>query len=559
MRLSRSFALSLFLLAMAWSLCLAKESAPEIKLDVKEFELENGMLFLIVERPTTPQVACRVAIRTGSALEEVGKTGIAHLLEHMMFKGTKNFGTLDPKKDQELQERIEAAYQGVLEEERKRDPDRALIKAKLAEMERLRLEVQEIYVPRAFSAQLGRNGAVGVNAFTSKDQTQFTVSVPSDMLEQWFSIVSEQLFEPSWREFYVEKEVVQREWAYRYVNNPDGAAQLDLHATAYTAHPYRNPIIGWKTDMEKFNTRDAMAFHAKYYNPTNAVCVLVGDVTMDDAKRLATTYFARYPAGNRAPEKITEEPPQEGPRRSIRFLEGARTPIVRIGFHAARMGTKDFYALDAMTMVLSHGRGARMTQDIVNKGLAVQAWAHNPDNRYGGMVMLGGSPNEPHDLKDKNLTEEDRRQAYLLACEDLENILLEEANKLKTESVSTRELQRIKKLNQRDFLDRMRSNEALAGTLATLEVQIGWRYLKTYLEESARVTPEEVKRVAQKYIRNENKTSIYVIPGGEPEHPPEHYAEIRSVTGSAAARTKKPEALVNHSAYPAPEGWKPVS
>jgi len=556
MRLFRSAALSLLLLSMAWSMCLAKDSAPQIKLDVKEFELENGMLFLIVERPTTPQVACRVAIRTGSALEDVGKTGIAHLLEHMMFKGTKNFGTLNPEKDQELQERIEAAYQSVLEEGLKRNPDRALIDGKLAEMERLRLEVQDIYVPNAFSSQLGKNGAVGVNAFTSKDQTQYTASVPSDMLEQWFSIVSEQLFEPSWREFYVEKEVVQREWAYRYVNNPGGAAQLDLDATAYTAHPYRNPVIGWKADMEKFNTRDAMAFHAKFYNPTNAVCVLVGDVTVDDAKRLAKTYFARYPAGKRAPEKTTSEPLQEGPRKSVRFLKGARTPVVRIGFHTAPMGTKDFYALDAMTMVLSYGRGARMTQAIINKGLALSAWAHNPDNRYGGMVILGGSPNEPDGLTDKDLTEGKRRQVYLEACEGLEDILLEEVKRLKTESVSSRELQRIKKLNQRDFLDRMRSNEALAGTLATLEVQIGWRYWKTYLEEIARVTPEEVLRVAKKYIRNENKTSIYVIPGGEPEQPPAHYAEIRSVTGAAASKVAKPETLANHSRYPTPECWK---
>ncbi|MDY6952385.1 MAG: pitrilysin family protein, partial [Thermodesulfobacteriota bacterium] len=556
MRLFKHAVLSLFLVVIAWSVCLAKDSAPEIKLDVKEFELENGMLFLIVERPTTPQVACRVAIRAGSALEEVGKTGIAHLLEHMMFKGTKNFGTLDPKKDQALQEEIEAAYQMVLEEERKRNPNRALIEAKLARMERLRLEVQKIYVPNAFSSQLGKNGAVGVNAFTSKDQTQYTVSVPSDMLEQWFSIVSEQLFEPSWREFYVEKEVVQREWAYRYVNNPGGAAQLDLNATAYTAHPYRNPVIGWKTDMEKFNTKDAMAFHATYYNPTNAVCVLVGDVTMDDAKRLAETYFARYPAGRRAPEMTTSEPPQEGPRRSVRFLKGARTPVLRIGFHTASMGTDDFYALDAMTMVLSHGRGARMTQDIVNKGLAVSAWAHNPDNRYGGMVVLGGSPNEPAGLSDEDLTEKERLQAYLEACEALKDILVTEIDRLKTELVSNRELQRIKKLNQREFLDRMRSNEALAGTLATLEVQIGWRYLTTYLDRIAHVAPEDIRRVTRRYIRPENSTSVYVIPGGEPDHPPEHYTEMRSVTGAAASRMAKPETLVSCSVYPTPEGWK---
>lgn len=556
MRLLKGFVLVLFLLVVVGNLCLAADSVSKVNLDVKEFQLQNGMLFLIVERPATPQVACRVAIRAGSALEETGKTGIAHLLEHMMFKGTKNFGTLDVKKDQELQGRIEAAYQVILDEQRKRSPNRELIKAKLAEMQRLRLEVQKIYIPQAFSSQLGRNGAVGVNAFTTKDQTQYIASVPSDMLEQWFSIVSEQLFEPSWREFYVEKEVVQREWAFRYINNPEGAAWLDLNTTAYTAHPYGNPTIGWKSDMEKYSTKDAMEFHKRYYNPTNAVCVLVGDVRVEDAKKLANIYFERYPAGRRATEEIAKEPPQQGPRKSVRFLKGARTPLVRIGFHAARMETKDFCALDAMTMVLSHGRGARMTQNIVNKGLAVQAWAYNPDNRYAGMVILGGSPIEPDELKEKNLTENEKRQAYLKACDALEKVLLAEVEKLKTELVSTRELERIKKLNQRDFLDRMRSNEALSGLLATLEVQVGWRYLATYLGKIAEVTAGEIRQVARKYIRTENKTSIYVIPGGRPDRPPEDYTEVRSVSGSAAAKVIKPDVFVNNSIYPTPEGWK---
>lgn len=556
MRLFKYLVLVLLLLALATGICPAGDSASKIKLDVKEFKLKNGMQFLIVERPTMPQVACRVAIRAGSALEEAGKTGIAHMLEHLMFKGTKNFGTLDVKKDQQLQEKIEAAYQVVLAEERKRDPDQALIKAKLAEMDTWRLEVQKLYVPHALSSQLGKNGAVGVNAFTSKDQTQYTASVPSDMLEQWFSIMSEQLFEPSWREFYVEKEVVQREWAYRYVNNPSGAAWLDLNAAAYSAHPYGNPVIGWKSDMENYNTSDAKEFHDRYYNSANAVCVLVGDVTVAEAKRLAEFYFGRYPAGKHAPEEITKEPLQQGPRKSIRFLKGARTPHVRIGFHAARMGTKDFYALDALTMILSHGRGARMVQNIVNKGLAVQAWAHNPDNRYTGMVILGGSPNEPGVTKKEDLTQEEQRQAYLNACEDLEQTILNEVDKLKIELVSERELERIKKLNQREFLDRMRSNEELAGTLATLEIQVGWPYLKTYLEKIAEVTPEEIMRVAKEYFRPDNQTSIYVIPGGKSDHPTEHYAEVRSVSGAAATKMARPDAFANNSIYPTPEGWK---
>jgi len=166
-----------------------------------------------------------------------------------------------------------------------------------------------------------------VNAFTNKDETQYVMSVPSDMIEQWFSIVSEQIFEPAWREFYVEKEVVQREWDFRYVNNPEGAGWVDLHATAYTAHPYRNPTIGWKSDMERFNTRDAVEFHKAFYNPTNAVCVLVGDVTVAKAKEFAQIYFGRYPAGQRAPETLTREPAQHGPEKPSAFSKELVNPM----------------------------------------------------------------------------------------------------------------------------------------------------------------------------------------------------------------------------------------
>jgi predicted Zn-dependent peptidase len=556
MRLVKNLLLACLLLAFVANSGQALNSISDIKINVKEFQLENGMLFLIVERPSTPQVACRLAIRAGSALEETGKTGIAHLLEHMMFKGTKNFGTRNVEKDRELQERIEAAYQAVLAEQHKRRPNKEFIRKKLTEMNQLRAEVQKIYVSQAFSSQLGRNGAVGVNAFTTKDQTQYIMSVPSDMIEQWFSIISEQLFEPSWREFYVEKEVLQREWAFRYVNNPAGAAWLDLQTTAYTAHPYRNPIIGWKSDMALYNTRDAIAFHQKYYNPANAVCVLVGDVTVEDARRLAELYFARYPAGTRSPESVTAEPRQQGPRKNVRYLKGARTPLVRVGFHAARMGTRDFYALDAMTMVLGHGRSARMTQNIVNKGLAVGAWAYNPDNRYGGMIILGASPNEPEALQSQSLTETERRQAYLAACKQSEELLLAEVEKMKTELVSPRELKRIKKLNQRDFLERMRSNEDLAGTLATLEVQVGWQYLTDYLNKIGEIRPHDIREAARKYIRKTNQTSVYIIPGGDPDRPPETYTEVRSLSGAAASKATGPQNFENNSIYPAPSGWK---
>jgi predicted Zn-dependent peptidase len=549
---------ALFFLAISLlpAFCYANSGPDEPSVEVKEFRLRNGMQFLLVERHTTPQVACRLAIRAGSALEEQGRTGIAHLLEHMMFKGTSNFGTLNPERDRELQDKIESAYQIIAAEQQKRKPDETLIRAKLSEMETLRREVQEIYVPQAISSQLGRNGAVGVNAFTSKDQTQYMASVPSDMLEQWFSIMSEQVFEPSWREFYVEREVVQREWAFRYVNNPQGAAWLDLEATAYRAHPYRNPTIGWKSDMERLSTTDAMAFHRKYYTPNNAVCVLVGDLSLDQARRLAETYFERYPRGPGAPETVTRDAVQQGHRMSVRYLKGARTPVVLLGYHGAEIGTDDFYALDGLTMILSQGRSARLTQEITDKGLAVSAWASNPDNRYGGMIVLGGSPLEPEEVRKEGLSESEQRTAFLNACEGLEKLLLQRVEELKKSPVSDRELARIKKLNHRDFLEKLRENDELAQTLATMEVNIGWEYLNTYLEKMAKVTPEDVQRVAVKYLRTENKTSVYVIPGGEAEHPAEPYTETRSLGTSAALKLEGARSFENRSAFATPPGWK---
>ncbi len=532
----------------------AAASGPGV--DVQSFTLDNGMLFLVVERHTTPQVACRLAVRAGAALEERGRTGIAHMLEHMMFKGTKNFGTLDPERDRELQRKIEQAYQTVLNERQKRDPDEELIREKLEEMARLRRKVQEIYVPQAFSSHLGRNGAVGINAFTSKDQTQYLMSVPSDMMELWFSMVSEQIFEPAFREFYVEKEVVQREWAYRYVNSPSGAGWLALDATLHSAHPYRNPTIGWKSDMERFSTRNAEAYHRTYYNPSNAVAVLVGDVDLEEVKRLAGIYFERYPAGNRAREIVTQDPPQEGPRRVERLLKGARTPLVLIGHHGTSMGTDDFYALDVLTMVLSHGRGARLTQNLVRKGLAMGAWAYNPDHRYGGTVILGGTPNDPEALQEEGLDDAARRKAYTEACRELEGLLLEQSGRLEREPVTHKELDRVKKLARYDLLTRLRSNEELAGTLATLEVQVGWDYLERYLEKIDQVTPEDVTRAAGKFLREEDRTTCYVIPGGEKTEPSEPYEEVRSFSASTAKEVKPPDDLTNHSEYPTPSGWR---
>jgi len=523
---------------------------------VEQFKLANGMQFLVVERPAVPQISFRLAIRAGSALEGSGQTGIAHLLEHMLFKGTKNFGSTDWQADQRLQEEIDAAYQVIKAEQATRRPDQEVIAANRGKMTALRQKVQAIYQPQAFSSQLGKNGGVGINALTTRDQTQYTVDLPSDMAEQWFSIVSEQIFEPSFREFYVEKEVVQREWAFRYVNNPNGAAWRDLYSLAYTAHPYRNPVIGWRDDMNGFDTRMARAFHSQYYTPANAVAVLVGDITAAQAKTLAKRYFERYPAGRRAPEKVTLEPAQNGPRQAIHYFKGAKTPLVRIGFHGAKMGSDDFYALDALTLILSSGHSARMRQRIVNQGLAAEAWAYNPDSRYGDLVILGGTPLDPEEKDEAELPQTQKRQRYLEACQTLTAVLLEEVAVLKKEPVSEGELARIKKQNRRDFLERLKGNDDLAGTLATLEIQNSWAYLNSYLAAMDQITAEDIQRVAKRYFDENNRSTVFVIPGGRPDTPPVRYTEVRSVSRATARSQKAADDMTNHSDYPTPENWK---
>ena len=529
-----------------------KESSAQddIPLNIKQFHLDNGMQFIILERHTVPQVACRLAIRAGSALEEAGKTGIAHMLEHMMFKGTKNFGTTDLRLDEELQQKIDAAYLVLAKEQSSRNPDYSLIKEKTLEMSNLRDKVQKIFIPKALSAQLNRNGAIGVNAFTSTDQTQYTASVPSDMLEQWFSIISEQLFEPSWREFYIEKEIVQREWDYRYVNNPKGVAWLELFSNAYMAHPYHNPVIGWKSDMEKYSTEDAIRFHSSYYTPENAVAVFVGDTTEEEVRHLAEIYFARYPGKNSpAPEIVTKEPEQNGPRYRVRMLKGAKTPLVRLGFHGVSMNSKDFYALDMLTMILSSGRDAKYTRNIVNNGSAIEAWAYNPDNRYGGLIILGGVPNNPG----QNASKSD----YIKACEELEGMLLSEIFVIAKNGISDGDLDRVLTLAKFDFLNSLRSNESMASMLATSEIQTGWKYILDYQKNLSKVSADDIKRVANEYFKGDGITSIYVIPDGEPNSPGVEYSEVRS-SGFGISTDTGSEFLDfnNISQYPTPDQWK---
>jgi zinc protease len=220
------------------------------------------------------------------------------------------------------------------------------------------------------------------------------------------------------------------------------------------------------------------------------------------------------------------------------------------------MGTKDFYALDVLTMILGQGNGARLYQDIINRGLATDAWAYNPDNRYESLFIIGGSPNDPMGIKE-DINTTGKREAYIKACRELETLLLKEVERIKEKGVTDRELKRVKMLAKMDLLETLRSNESIASRLATLEVQVGWKYLITYLDKIQEVEKEDVIRVVRRYLNRENMSVVYVIPGVISQRPEQvFYGEDRSGSPSLIREGKVQPDLKNHSIYPTPIGWK---
>lgn len=521
--------------------------ATKIQVNVESFTLPNGMLFLVVNRPELPQVACRLAVKAGSTFEARGNTGIAHMLEHMLFKGTKNFGTTDLKQDLELQRRIEAAYQQILNEQNKANPNFDKIEKARAEMARLRELARAIYVPNVVFTQLGKNGASDLNAWTSYDMTVYTADMPSDMLEQWFSLISEQVFEPEWREFYVEKDVVLREWAYRTANDPMNLAWQNLNSTAYLASPYRNPVIGWKSDIERFSTMAAIEFHNVYYSPNNTVCVLVGNVDIKEVRKLAKIYFERYPKGDDVVTYVTREPEQLGSREITAALPGAKTPVVCIGYHGPALGTSEFYAMDLLSMVLSTGQSSRLQQNLVKPGLLTGAGAANPDSRFATQFILRGVP---------ALKETDGQYDYAALCDEARDLMLGEIAKIAEKGVTEKELMRAKTLVRRQFIDILRDNGSLATILATYEVYIDHSYLNSYMGELDKITVADVQNVAKKYLTEDKMTVSVVVPGGEALEAPVEYHETRVYSPGDEEDEYVPKSFANHSVYKTPSGWK---
>lgn len=458
---------------------------------VKEFTLGNGMKVLLLERRQSPTLSMQIRFRVGGVDENVGMTGTAHLLEHMLFKGTKTLGTTNFAEEEKILSRIDSAAAALDAEKAKGEKaDPGFLKYLEETLKELYAEHKKWVVKDEVEFIYSRNGGVGFNAMTSIDTTAYVVSLPANRLEIWARIESDRMLNPVLREFYSERDVVLEERRRSVESNPERQLMEQFLAAAFIAHPYGRPIIGWSSDVQKLEKSATEQFFRTFYSPANTVLAVVGSLEPDEALAVIKKYFERIPAQVLPPPLPTKEPQQMGERR-IR-VEADAQPRLLIGFHKPSAPHPDDVVCEIIEGLLSSGRTSRLYRRLVEEErMAAAVFAGNgfPGERYPNLFILSGAPRSPY------------------TAGDLEKAMLLELERLKVEPISDEELQKIRNQIRADFLRKLNSNSRLAYWLSYGQSLFGdWRYFGQRLEAYERVTAEDIRRVARKYLVSKNRT-----------------------------------------------------
>jgi len=457
--------------------------------------LDNGWTFIIVERPVAPVFSFATYVNVGSAQELPGITGLAHMFEHVAFKGTPKLGTSDYQAERLAIEQMEAAYQAYLEA-------RLGLGADAEQVERLWQEFKEkeevansYSLSEAFGEILNREGATGLNAFTNTDFTGYFYSLPANKFELFAYLESGRFLEPVYREFYKERDVVQEERRLRTESNPIGRLIEQFVAAAFVAHPYKNPVVGHMSDLEAFTLTDADEFFRTWYVPANMVTVIVGDVEADAALPVIERYFGRLPAGPEPPALRTVEPPQIGEKTVV--LVDPSQPVYLEGYHKPAQTHPDQPVWDVIDDVLSNGRTSRLYRSLVrDKKIAAQAGSFSsfPGSKYPTMWITFAIPTPG------------------VENEQVRDAIRDEIERLKSEDLSADELARAKTRAKAGLLRSLRSNFGLANNLARYHTLFGdWRELFLYIDRIEAVTAADVRRVADATLVASNRTVGMIV------------------------------------------------
>jgi predicted Zn-dependent peptidase len=459
-----------------------------------------------VERHDEPTVAGGWVAHVGSSNERLGITGIAHLFEHMMFKGTPTIGTKNYQKDLEImaaQERIrdemrreerkmraeyrQGAIDDLLKPENKTPRYRELEK----EFNQLIQAQRDIQVKNEFDRIYRSAGGAGMNAFTMQDMTGYFINVPANKIELWMWMESERLLNPVFREFYAERDVVYEECRMRTESTPLGKFAETFNAMFFDAHPYHWPVIGWPSDVASISKAEADAFYNTFYAPQNITLILVGD--FESAKLLPqlARYFGRIPRGpNNPPDLVTQEIPQVAEKRM--YAEAEANPQVQIQWHTVPFAHRDSYALDILGELLS-GRTGRLYKGLVlGNEVATEANAGQMSLKWAGWFSAEGEAREGR------------------TPQEVEQGIYAELEKLKTADVPAEELQKVKNNFAAAEYRKLSSNQAILMQLIFNEGLGDWREFNNAAAQYQAVTAEDVKRVASQYLTKENRAvAIY--------------------------------------------------
>ncbi|MBD2137402.1 insulinase family protein [Anabaena sp. FACHB-1237] len=456
-----------------------------------EFKLDNGLKFIVLERHQAPVVSFITYADVGGIDEPDGKTGVAHFLEHLAFKGTRRIGTTNYQQEKPLLEKLEKLDQQIRDIKNSGNNDRKSELAALeTEFKNLEYQAQKLVKQNEIGQIVEQAGGTGLNATTSSEATNYFYSFPSNKLELWMSLESERFLEPVFREFYKERDVILEERRLRVDNSPIGTMIEKFTDTAFTVHPYRRPVIGYDQDIRNLSPTDVAKFFKAYYTPSNLTIAIVGDVNPTEVKRLAQIYFGRYPAQPKPQQKLPVEPPQTALREFT--LELVSQPWYLEGYHRPAINHPDNVIYNIIGSLLSDGRTSRLYKSLVEKqqvALAAEGYSGFPGDKNPNLMLF-------YVLSAPNKTLDDVAKAL--------NVELE---KIKNEPVSLQELERVKTQAKVAVLKALDSNMGMAEQLVEYEVKTGsWRNLFKELEQIAAVTPQDVQRVAQATFRPENRT-----------------------------------------------------
>lgn len=478
--------LAVIFLCFFW---ISSAQAQPLAEKVREHVYPNGLRLLVVERHNAPVFTAYLTVGVGSVDETNGQRGLAHLLEHLRFKGTKTLGTRDYEAEKPLLEEIEKTGNAL--DALRRDPhaDARRLDELEARLRELQQRHRQFVVSDEASGIYARNGGVGYNAFTSKDLTSYLVSLPSNKLELWAAVEADRMAHAVLREFYTERDVVLEERRRSYDSNPDGLLYEQLLATAFMVHPYRHPIIGWPSDIRNLTPQQAREFMQRYYAPVNTVIALVGDVEFERAVAMVGRYFGHLPAGTPVPAVAAVEPEQRGEKR-VKVAFEAR-PKLEVAFHKPTLPSRDDYVFDVLDQLLGQGRTSRLYQSlVVRQQLAAEVATYGaPGARCPNLFVISLVPRHPHTVA------------------ELEQALYRELDRLAQEPVSAAELERARNRLRVDQLRTLQDNGGLARMLTYFQTVAGdWRYLVDYDRQIASITADEVMQAARRYFIAANRT-----------------------------------------------------